>query len=146
MPFTENLPRDDNAGQREGRVLIVCGDLFFGTQITSLVRQAGFEPALEMTPARALGQLHDSDVVGVILDLETPGLDVGAVIAGLPGTADRPRVVAFGPHVYTAKLEAARAAGCDAVLTRGQISSGAMVIREALSGPAAGGDSGAETE
>jgi hypothetical protein len=136
MPFTENLPQDERSGQRDGRVLIVCGDLFFGTQVTSLVRLAGFEPALEMNLARAMGQVQDSDVIGLVLDLETPGLDVAGVIAALPGV-NRPRVVAFGPHVHTAKLEAARAAGCDAVLTRGQISSGAMVIREALSGPAA---------
>jgi hypothetical protein len=30
------------------------------------------------------------------------------------------RVIAFGPHVHEDRLAAARAAGCDSVLSRGQ--------------------------
>jgi len=43
------------------------------------------------------------------------------VMEALPAE-HRPRVIAFGPHIQTARLEGARAAGCDVVLSRGQIS------------------------
>ena len=52
----------------------------------------------------------------VVIDLETPGaIDA---IAGFKGAGRS--VVAFGPHVKVNLLEAARAAGADQVLTRGQ--------------------------
>jgi hypothetical protein len=98
------------------------------------VREAGFDPVPEMMAARALGQLADSTLVGVVLDLETPGIDASGLMAALPAVG-RPTVIAFGPHVQTAKLDGARAAGCDAVFTRGQITSSAMVIGQVLSQP-----------
>jgi hypothetical protein len=134
MPFTENLPREDRVVQEDGRVVIATPDLFFGTQLNGLVRQAGFDPTPETVLARAIGQLQDPSVIGMIVDLETPGLDPAALMRELP--ASRPRVIAFGPHVHKERLDAARQAGCDAVLTRGQISSGPAVIREAIVGAA----------
>ncbi|MBX3444102.1 MAG: hypothetical protein KF774_16985 [Planctomyces sp.] len=132
MPFTETQPGDERVGPREGRVLIVCGDLFFGTQVASVVREAGLDPLPEMLAERTLGHLADSAVIAVLLDLETRGVDPAALLASLP--ASRPRVVAFGPHVQTQRLEAARAAGCDAVLSRGQVTSSASLLRRVLLG------------
>jgi hypothetical protein len=134
MPFTENLPQDERSGPREGRVLIVCNDLFFGTQIAGLVREAGFDPSPETMAARAFGQLQDPSVIGVVLDLETPGVDPAAWVTALPPES-RPTVVAFGPHVHKVKLDAARDAGCDAVFTRGQSASSSTVLKQALSEP-----------
>ena len=131
MPFTENLPRDDRQGEQSGRVVVVCGDLFFGTQLTGVVRDAGFEPVPELSLARAQGHFGDSSVIGVVIDLETPGLDIAALMSGLPAV-DKPRVVAFGPHVHERLLNAARDAGCDAVLTRGQITASPSNLRKAL--------------
>lgn len=58
----------------------------------------------------------------VILDLRLAGLDVGATVAALRAALGSDTyVAACGPHVHEASLAAARAAGCDEVLTRGQI-------------------------
>ena len=57
----------------------------------------------------------------VILGLSLAGIDPCVVVKSLRESADHPiRVVAFGPHVQQGRLSAARAAGCDAVLSRGQ--------------------------
>ena len=57
----------------------------------------------------------------VILDLSTPRLDVSGTIGSLTADASaRPMIIAFGPHVHEALLAAAREAGCDRVLSRGQ--------------------------
>ena len=57
----------------------------------------------------------------VILDLGMPGLDVRGVVARLRALrVPAAKIIAFGPHVHEALLQAARDAGCDTVLARGQ--------------------------
>jgi DNA-binding NarL/FixJ family response regulator len=56
----------------------------------------------------------------VIIDLATAELDVKKLIESLQLNDSVPRVVAFGPHVHEEKLAAAREAGCDDVISRGQ--------------------------
>jgi hypothetical protein len=133
MAIRENAPIDQRVADRTGRVLVVCSDLFFSSQVAGMVRQAGFEPVLEMQSARAAGMLATHEWMGVVIDVEASGLDLAAIIAGL-GDPPRPRAVAFGPHVHTARLDAAKAAGCDAILTRGQISSNPQGLRAAILG------------
>jgi hypothetical protein len=60
------------------------------------------------------GALVASGAAILVVDLSRPGvLDV------LPGLAGR-RVIAFGSHVDTDLLDAARAAGCDEVMARSE--------------------------
>jgi DNA-binding NarL/FixJ family response regulator len=56
----------------------------------------------------------------LIIDLATAEFDVKKLIESLQLNESVPRVVAFGPHVHEEKLAAARAAGCDEVVSRGQ--------------------------
>ena len=57
-----------------------------------------------------------------IVDLRLAGLDVTATVAGLRAAlGSATYIAACGPHVHEALLAAAQAAGCDEVLTRGQI-------------------------
>jgi DNA-binding NarL/FixJ family response regulator len=55
-----------------------------------------------------------------IVDLGLAGLDVTEVVGRLKALAAPPAVVAFGPHVHLARLQAASAAGCDEVVSRGE--------------------------
>jgi CheY-like chemotaxis protein len=56
-----------------------------------------------------------------LVDLDLPDLDLATLVKTLRAGADTPpAIVAYGPHVHSAKLDAARQAGCDEVLTRGQ--------------------------
>ena len=56
----------------------------------------------------------------VLVDLSMPGLDLD-VITKLRSCEPAPlAIIAYGPHVAEGRLAAAREAGCDRVLTRGQ--------------------------
>jgi CheY-like chemotaxis protein len=55
----------------------------------------------------------------VIVDLSNPGLQIAELMQFLrENSTPAPFVVAYGSHVDTATLQAARAAGCDLVLPR----------------------------
>jgi hypothetical protein len=57
----------------------------------------------------------------VLVDLGAPSLNIEALVEhvrAVPGAA--PRIVAFGSHVHVERLAAAREAGCDTVMSRGQ--------------------------
>jgi CheY-like chemotaxis protein len=113
------------------RVLVCCGDLFFGGQLLAVLRQAGCEPVQEFAPQKMVERLRTGGGAawaGVVIDLETPGVDIADLVVAIRPQGDL-RVVAFGPHVHAARLEAARAAGCDAVLSRGQVSSQPALLR-----------------
>ncbi len=57
----------------------------------------------------------------IIVDLSNPGLRIADLIQSLRKICSpTPRVVAYGSHVDTATLRAAREAGCDLVLPRSQ--------------------------
>ncbi len=57
----------------------------------------------------------------VLLDLHNPGLDLTDLLLRLAEICPTlPRRVAYGSHVDTAALKAARVAGCDPVLPRSQ--------------------------
>ena len=106
---------------RTTRVLLACGDLFFSTQLRSAAQAAGANVDLELSADRILPRAATGDYTHLVLDVELPHLDMAAIVKSLPAE-HRPRVIAFGPHMQTARLEGARAAGCDVVLSRGQIS------------------------
>lgn len=62
----------------------------------------------------------------VLVDLSMPNVnvdpDVNLDIVGELKTIDHPpkAIIAYGPHVAEGKLAAAKDAGCDQILTRGQ--------------------------
>jgi hypothetical protein len=56
----------------------------------------------------------------VLIDLTEFASQVASIVATAGQQAPRAQIVAFGPHVDEALLEAARAAGCHQVLSRGQ--------------------------
>ncbi|QDU37875.1 Response regulator receiver domain protein [Maioricimonas rarisocia] len=105
------------------KVLILSGDLFFTSSLRSAAESAGFAAEIDAMPnaQRFVPKLASEEYSAVVIDLESPGLDVSKVIEALPAEP-RPRTIAFGPHVQVARLEAARQAGCDHVVSRGQIS------------------------
>ena len=105
------------------RVLIVCSDLFFSTRLRAEAERAGALVELELQGSHAASRALSGEYAAVVADLESPGLDISRLMEVLP-PGDRPKVIAFGPHVQEQRLAAARAAGCDQVVSRGQIASG----------------------
>lgn len=64
--------------------------------------------------------MQSGEVAGLFIDLETPDLDLPAIVSRAREARDDCLIVAYGPHVHEARLQAARDAGCDQVLSRGQ--------------------------
>jgi CheY-like chemotaxis protein len=99
--------------------LLLCDDLLFVSRITGEARALG----LTVKPARSLEQLLDLSQQEppscVLVDLGFPGLILPDLFRRLNETGiPLPRVVAYGSHVDTEGLRAARSAGCDPVLPR----------------------------
>lgn len=99
--------------------LLLCDDLLFTSRIGGEARALG----LTVKPARSLAQLlelaRQEPPSCVLVDLGFSGLVLPELFRQLAETCTPfPRVVAYGSHVDTEGLRAARSAGCDPVLPR----------------------------
>lgn len=108
--------------------VIVTKDLFVGSQVTGTAATRGWPVAMAMTVEALREHLAKGTVRGVILDLagDVTPTDVMLVVAG----EVRPKTLAFGPHVHTANLQAAREAGFDQVLPRSKFSAELITLLE----------------
>ena len=97
--------------------LLVSRDLFFTSKVTGTAEMLGFDVQVVADVEPAAERVAAEPFACVFLDLADPGLDVASFFARLPADG-RPPVIAFGSHVATARLQAARDAGCDDVLPR----------------------------
>jgi CheY-like chemotaxis protein len=101
--------------------LLLCDDLIFTSRITGTARDLGYTFKTARSP-EALQQLFAQEAPAcIVLDLANPGLVIEELMNALHEKSGlRPKVIAYGSHVDAATLKAARAAGCDEVLTRSQ--------------------------
>jgi DNA-binding NarL/FixJ family response regulator len=102
------------------KALLLSSDLAVAARVSDEARRLGAELAWAPTFEALVARAEAAEAALCVIDLAAPGLDVAAAIAGCKALASRPAVVAFGPHVHEARLAAAKAAGCDAVFSRGQ--------------------------
>ena len=107
--------------QRSSTGLLITKDLFFASKVTGTAAALGLHVVAEADPHRARQRIADEQPACVILDLAMPGLSPAELMSALPA-APRPRVIAFGSHVDTVRLDAARSAGCDDVMPRSRFS------------------------
>lgn len=117
------------------RVYLLCSDLMTSSRLTGDAKAVGAtltichqEAKLHEALAADLATAdrpreYDKEIV-LVVDLAHLGLAIDKLMEQLgelftkAGTG-RPTVIAFGPHVHTDRLEAAKEAGCH-VLVRGQ--------------------------
>jgi CheY-like chemotaxis protein len=101
------------------KALIVSSDLVTQSKIASAAEAAGLSFLIVARAERLLETIEEHAIV--VLDLTTPGYDVGELVRKLKSSTWPPRaILAFGPHVHETRLRSALDAGCDAVFTRGQ--------------------------
>ncbi len=98
--------------------LLLSTDLMFASRVTETAKRDG----LQVRVVRSVDELLSSDNVHlVIIDLfRLPVVEWSAAVQQLKQRELPPHIVAYGPHVDEQTLSAAREAGCDDVLTRGQ--------------------------
>ncbi len=100
-------------------VLALVSDLFFGSKVAATARAHG----IDYRGARSREAMRNPEMTPslVIVDLEAelPDGDALDTIADAIAREPRPVVVAFAGHLLADRLDAAKRAGADAVLTKG---------------------------
>ena len=101
--------------------ILLSNDLFFTSRVTSTALSLGFRLNVIGSLTQVISDTQLPGCVCLLLDLTAPCVNPEQIVSELPSD-DRPLIIAFGPHVHTARLQAARAAGCDLVLPRSRFS------------------------
>lgn len=106
-------------------IVLVTKDLFFVPTFRTAAEKLGAAVVVALSvDSDKLASLSAEEVAAWIIDLSSVSV---AAIPSLVETLDRQfpdaRKIAFGPHVQAERLAAAERAGCQQVLSRGQISS-----------------------
>ncbi len=105
------------------KLLLASGDLMLCSRVEGAARKLGLTlvTALEESKICAICAEEKRPAV-LLVDLRLPGLDVQQLVAAVrAGEGGSVPILAFGPHVHEMRLAAAREAGCDLVVTRGQL-------------------------
>jgi DNA-binding NarL/FixJ family response regulator len=116
------------------RAYYFTADLFFSSRVVGVAERMGVDLRVVGSLEQFLQSASDvSDCRLAILDLTLPKLDLQMAVETVRAQFPQAHVVAYGPHVQEAALAAASAAGCDAVLSRGQFNANTeQVLRLAL--------------
>ncbi|HVA45666.1 MAG TPA: hypothetical protein VNH11_04700 [Pirellulales bacterium] len=102
-------------------VLLITADLACVSAVTGAASRAGAELRTALGTSAIEERLEGEAPALVIIDLSTPGLKIGELMPELRSRLPQAKVIAFGPHVHTGLLAAARQAGCDLVVSRGEL-------------------------
>lgn len=102
-------------------VLYSAADLIWASKIKGVADQLGVACRPVRSTQMLAERLADSDVRGLVLDLDAPdrAWELLGHLAQSPEVRRGVRVVAFGPHVAKDLLQEARDRGADEVMTRG---------------------------
>jgi len=102
-------------------VILVTRDLAVVSQVDGAAARIGAVVRTVSNEAAAVQRCVEERAGLIVIDLGMPSLNVAALIEQVKAaTTTPPRFVAFGPHVHGERLAAAREAGCDSVISRGQ--------------------------
>jgi DNA-binding response OmpR family regulator len=102
-------------------VLLFTRDLLFSSRVMSEAKRQNLGLSMPGDPDSLLRETRQSGVGLVLLDLANPGCNPSELVPPIRRQlGERGVIIAFGPHVDERGLQAAREAGCDLVLTRGQ--------------------------
>lgn len=114
--------------------LLITTDLMATSSSEGDARRVGVELAI-VAPGRAIESAGVETRLAAI-DLTAPIGDLPALVEGLRSAAEGVTLVAYGPHVHEARLQAARDAGCDLVISRGQFHKGFTELLKRYASPA----------
>jgi DNA-binding NarL/FixJ family response regulator len=105
--------------------LLLADDFLWTSRITATSQALGATIKIASTAHRLVEIARSECPRFVILDLGIPEARSAELVRRLlEACSPSPRIVAYGSHVDVATLKAARAAGCDPVLTRSQMAEG----------------------
>ena len=102
-------------------IVLLTNDLMVASRIEGAAARAGvpFQSAANADDALSRGAANGATLF--LVDLSTAPMDITSIVGRAHSmTVPPPTIIGFGPHVHKERLAAARAAGCDEVLSRGQ--------------------------
>ena len=99
-------------------ILLLCDDLIFTSRISGTAKALGLTLRATKSVSDLVHFLMQSPPRCVIVDLHVPGLVLDDLLSAAAALPSRPTLVAYGSHVDTATLKAARDAGLDVVWPR----------------------------
>lgn len=110
-------------------VLLLSTDLLFSSSLSGDAQRAGCQLHTADNTDQLLQKVATAAAPTIVLIDLGKTSDVAEAVRQLRACATPPRaILAYGPHVHRERLAAAREAGCDLVLTRGQLHSGATQL------------------
>jgi CheY-like chemotaxis protein len=102
------------------KLVLLSSDLMLSSAAMGIAGRHGASLVGARSGEDAVRECGD-DAALLVIDLRAPGLDIAEVVRAVrDGCETPPYIMACAPHVHEQSLAAAAAAGCDAVVTRGQ--------------------------
>jgi len=102
-------------------VVLLSGDLSVLSRVEGAAARFGKKVQIASDASHAFDRSDVEQPELLIIDLSSPSLDIESIVKECRSNqAGQTRVIAFGPHVHENRLAAAREAGCDLVVSRGQ--------------------------
>ena len=102
------------------KTILLSNDLMLGSQVTQAARQVDADLEVIAQAGQLVAACDSAAPDQVILDLNNSLPAIAELIEQIRDVAPDARIIAIAPHVHVSKIETAQAAGCDAVLTKGQ--------------------------
>ena len=113
------------------KLLLVSSDLMLHSRLQGVAQQSGLAEVVSATSSNAASRC-DEDCPIAVVDLHSQGSDIAALVADLRNANPGVSIIASGPHVHEQKLQQAEQAGCDVVVSRGQLDRDAAAIFQQL--------------
>ena len=102
-------------------ILLITSDLGCMSSVAGAAARTGAQLRTALGAASIDEKLAEASPALVVVDLSMPGVKPAELIPSLRARLpEQARILAFGSHVHTALLAAAREAGCDVVVSRGE--------------------------
>jgi hypothetical protein len=102
-------------------IAFLTQDLVFQSKVNSVARAIALDCLADRSVERLVGRCAVPGEIRLwIIDLTLSLRNLGETVLSIKGLSPQAKLVAYAPHVHEARLEAARQAGIDLVLTRGQ--------------------------
>jgi CheY-like chemotaxis protein len=118
-----------------GTVAVLDDNLLFSSSVTAGLKRLGYTPLLLDSAKGAAERIAAAQPVAILVNLASLGWDSTDLVRSLksePALAGVP-LAGYTGHTDVARIEAARAAGCDLVVANSAISSDLpSVLRRAL--------------
>lgn len=104
------------------RILLVSSDLMASSRLAGVVR--GLGDTLDVRPSVPAENAHAPAYHAVLLDIQSCPDPAAAIVGSRACVGQGGAVIAFGPHVWRERLDAALTAGADVAASRGEVLEG----------------------